>query len=221
MLFEKYATSGEISATDSYDQIDDCSIIIVTVGTPLTEEDPDTTAVETAASSIGPHIEQDDIVIFRSTHPAGTTDDTLCPILNESSGLTAGEDYSLAFCPEQMVEGSAYEDLTSFPVVVGGYSESCQKRVEQFWQNIGQETVSVSSPTAAELSKLADNWWIDLNIALANEVALLSEELGVDAMKMIRAANSLPKGDHNVSILYPGSGVGGSYKRPMVCRKYR
>jgi UDP-N-acetyl-D-mannosaminuronic acid dehydrogenase len=72
------------------------------------------------------------------------------------------------------------------------------------------ETIAVSSPTTAELAKLADNWWIDLNIAMANEVALLAEEVGVDAMEVIEAANSLPKGQHFVNILYPGAGVGGS-----------
>jgi len=209
-LFEEGIRNGNITATETYEAIADCSIVIVTVGTPLVSENPDTSAVEAATSSIGPYLEEDNIVIFRSTLPAGATEKTLRPILDELSDLRAGKDYSLAFCPERMAEGSAYEDVTSLPIVVGGYTESCQERVEQFWQELGQATVSVSSPAAAELSKLADNWWIDLNIALANEVALLSEELGVDALEVIRAANSLPKGDHNVNILYPGAGVGGS-----------
>ena len=208
--FERYAEKGIITATDSFNAVSECSIVIITVGTPLTEKNPDTSAVEAATSSIGPYIDAGDLVIFRSTLPAGATEGILRPTLDEASGLQAGEDYSLAFCPERMAEGSAYDDLTSLPVVVGGYTESCRKCVEQFWHDLGQETVSVSSPTAAELTKLADNWWIDLNIALANEVALLSEELGVDAMEVIQAANSLPKGDHKVNILYPGSGVGGS-----------
>jgi UDP-N-acetyl-D-mannosaminuronic acid dehydrogenase len=209
-LFKKYTQKNLITATDSHSVIEDCSVIVITVGTPLVESDPDTSAVETATSSIGPHLENGDLVIYRSTLPAGTTEETLRPILDESSGLAAGEDYALAFCPERMAEGSAYHDLTSIPVVGGGYTDSCQKRVEQFWQQVNQETVAVSSPTAAELSKLADNLWIDLNIALANEIALLSEELGANAMEVIEAANSLPKGDNKVNILYPGSGVGGS-----------
>lgn len=209
-LFEDHVAQGNIRATDSYDVVSECSTVIVTVGTPLAAEDPDMSGVKSATSRLGPHLKTGDIVIFRSTLPAGATEETIRPVLNESSNLKVGEDYSLAFCPERMAEGSAYEDLTSLPVVVGGCTESCQRRVEEFWQSLGQETVPVSSPTAAELAKLADNWWIDLNIALANEVALLSEELGVDALEVIQAANSLPKGDHNVNILYPGSGVGGS-----------
>lgn len=209
-LFERYAGDGTITATDSYDAVADCPVIIVTVGTPLAESNPDTSAVESAAASIAPQLQEGHIVIFRSTLPAGATEETLRPIIDEHSGLRAGDDYALAFCPERMAEGSAYEDLTSLPVVVGGYTDPCRERVEAFWQDFGNQTVAVSSPTAAELTKLADNWWIDLNIALANEVALLSEELGVDALEVIQAANTLPKGAHNVNILYPGSGVGGS-----------
>lgn len=209
-LFEKHAEQGDISAWTSYDVVADCSTVLVTVGTPLAEDDPDTSAVEAATRSIGPHLTGGEQVIYRSTLPAGATEGTVKPLLDETSSLTAGEDYALAFSPERMAEGSAYADLTSLPVVVGGYTDQCRKRVEQFWRNLGHKTVPVSSPTAAELTKLADNWWIDLNIALANEIALLSEQLGVDALEIVHAANTLPKGDHNVNILYPGAGVGGS-----------
>lgn len=209
-LFEEHANESNITATTSYDVIDDCEVIIVTVGTPLAREDPDLSGVEKAASQIGSHLKEDDMVVFRSTLPAGVTEDTIRPILNEESELVAGEDYALAFCPERMAEGNAYSDLTSLPVVVGGLTQSCQRQVEALWEQLDQETVSMSSPRAAELTKLADNWWIDLNIALANEIALLSEQVGVDALEVIHAANTLPKGDHNVNILYPGTGVGGS-----------
>ena len=116
-----------------------------------------------------------------------------------------------------MAEGSAYDDLTTTPVVVGGVSPRSREAAESFWASLGLETVAVSGPTAAELAKLADNWWIDLNIALANELALLSEKLGTDAMEVISAANTLPKGQHNVNILDPGAGVGGSclHKDPL------
>jgi UDP-N-acetyl-D-mannosaminuronic acid dehydrogenase len=208
--FETYADEGRITATDSYDVLDDCEIIIVTVGTPLSAADPDLSAVEMATRSIGPHVDAGNLVVFRSTLPAGATEDTIRPILDETARLTAGKDYSLAFCPERMAEGNAYEDMTTLPVVVGGLTETCRREADAFWQALGHDTVTVSSPRAAELAKLADNWWIDLNIALANEIALLSEAVGVDALEVIHAANTLPKGDHNVNILFPGAGVGGS-----------
>ncbi|WP_276414223.1 nucleotide sugar dehydrogenase [Haloarcula halobia] len=209
-LFETYAQEGRITATSSYDALADCSRIIVTVGTPLAESDPDLSAVKATTKAIALNLNSDDLLVYRSTLPAGVTEETIVPLLETHSTLRPGIDYALAFCPERMAEGSAYNDLTSLPVVVGGYTDSCIERVEEFWEGLGNETVSVSSPTTAELTKLADNWWIDLNIALANEIALLAEELGVDALEVIQAANTLPKGDNNVNILYPGAGVGGS-----------
>jgi len=208
--FERYADAGRISATTSFDVIGDCETVIVTVGTPLAESDPDVSAVKAATESIGRHLREGQLVIYRSTLPATLTESVLVPILETESGLEAGVDFDLAFCPERMAEGTAFEDLRSTPVVVGGLTEQSQAATEAFWEGMGLDMVSVSSPTAAEFAKLADNWWIDLNIALANEVALLSEELGVDAMEVITAANTLPKGQHNVNILYPGAGVGGS-----------
>lgn len=208
--FEKHAKSGRISASSTYEAIEDADTVIVTVGTPLEGANPDLTAVNAATEAIGNHLTPDTLVIFRSTLPAGATENELRPILDDVSGLNAGEEYSLAFCPERMAEGSAYHDLTTLPIVVGGSTDTCQQEIEAFWEQMGQETVAVSSPTTAELTKLADNWWIDLNIALANELALLSEQLGVDALEVIYAANTLPKGEYNVNILFPGSGVGGS-----------
>jgi UDP-N-acetyl-D-mannosaminuronic acid dehydrogenase len=209
-LFEEHAAKGHILGRGSCDVIDKCELIIVTVGTPLAKRDADLSSVKAATRSIGPYLDRGNIVIYRSTLPTGATENTIRPILDEESELVAGTDYSLAFCPERMAEGNAYNDITNLPVVVGGLTDSCLENVEAFWHKLGHETVAVSSPRAAELAKLADNWWIDLNIALANELALLSEEVGVDALEVIRAANTLPKGEHNVNILFPGAGVGGS-----------
>lgn len=208
--FERYTDTGRISATTSFGVVEDCDTIIVTVGTPLAKSNPDVSAVKEATKSIGQYIVEGQLVVYRSTLPATLTESVLVPILESKSGLKAGVDFDLAFCPERMAEGTAYEDLISTPVVVGGLTEQSQTATEAFWEGIGLDVVSVSSPTAAEFAKLADNWWIDLNIALANEIALLSEELGVDAMEVITAANTLPKGQHSVNILYPGAGVGGS-----------
>lgn len=208
--FVRHATTGRITASDSHEILRECNIIVVTVGTPLSAADPDLSAVEAATSDIGPQIKIDDTVIFRSTLPTGATQEIIQPLLDEKSELKAGRDYSLAFCPERMAEGHAYDDITNLPIVVGGLTKRCRQEVEAFWQALGHDTVPVSSPRAAEFTKLADNWWIDLNIALANEIALLSEAVGVDAIEVIHAANTLPKGEHNVNILRPGAGVGGS-----------
>lgn len=208
--FTAYAATGRISATTSFDAVENCETIIVTVGTPLAESNPDVSAVKAATREIGSRLRERQLLVYRSTLPATLTETELVPLLESASGLRAGVDFDVAFCPERMAEGSAYDDLSSTPVVVGGLTDQSQSAAEAFWKRLGLEVVGVSSPTAAEFSKLADNWWIDLNIALANEIALLSEELGVDAMEVITAANTLPKGQHNVNILYPGAGVGGS-----------
>lgn len=208
--FRTYAGDDRISATTSFDAVEKSEVIIVTVGTPLAKSDPDVSAVKTASKQIGNHLHEGHLVIYRSTLPAKLTESELVPLLESTSNLTGGVDFDVAFCPERMAEGSAYEDMDSIPVVVGGLNKQSQATTEAFWEEAGLEVVSVSSPTAAEFTKLADNWWIDLNIALANEVALLSEKLGVNAMEVIAAANTLPKGQHSVNILYPGAGVGGS-----------
>jgi len=209
-LFERHAASGRITAATSSERLSKCATVIVTVGTPLSESDPDLSAVEAASEDISERLVEEQTVIYRSTLPAGVTEETVRPILERGSGLSVGEDFHLVFCPERMAEGSAYDDLTTTPVVVGGVTDRCRAAAMDFWSDVGVETVAVSSPTAAELTKLADNWWIDLNIALANEVALLSERLGVDALEVIEAANTLAKGDGRVNILLPGAGVGGS-----------
>jgi len=208
--FERYAGEGRITASTDAATVADCPTVLVTVGTPLSAADPDLSAVEAATEDVAPHVGAGDLVVYRSTLPATATEETVAPLLAEGSGLEPGVDFDLAFCPERMAEGSAYEDLTTTPVVVGGLSDGSREAAESFWSSLGLETVPVSDPTAAELAKLADNWWIDLNIALANELALLSEQLGTDAMEVISAANTLPKGQHHVNIMHPGAGVGGS-----------
>jgi UDP-N-acetyl-D-mannosaminuronic acid dehydrogenase len=215
--FERYAREGRITASTDASTVADCPTVLVTVGTPLAAADPDLSAVEAATADVAPHVDRGELVVYRSTLPAMATETTVAPLFAEGSGLEPGADFHLAFCPERMAEGSAYEDLTTTPVVVGGLSAGSRDAAESFWSSLGLETVPVSDPTAAELAKLADNWWIDLNIALANELAILSEKLGTDAMEVISAANTLPKGQHNVNILYPGAGVGGSclHKDPL------
>ncbi len=156
--FEEYAKLGRITASTSYEGVADADTVIITVGTPLEGANPDLTAVKAATEAIGNHLTPDTLIIFRSTLPAGATENELQSILNSVSGLRVGEEYSLAFCPERMAEGSAYKDLTTLPVVVGGLTDACQQETETFWNKLGQDTVAVSSPTAAELTKLANNW---------------------------------------------------------------
>ncbi len=116
----------------------------------------------------------------------------------------------LAFCPERLAEGRAIQEFRNIPVVVGGVDAESTRAAAEFWErSLGVPVIRVADARTAEMVKLADNLWIDLNIALANELAKLSDRLDIDVLEMIDAANTLPKGRHHVNILTPSVGVGG------------
>jgi len=116
----------------------------------------------------------------------------------------------LAFCPERVAEGQAIRELTSLPIVVGAIDERSARACATLWRHaLGVDSVVVDDPRTAEMVKLADNVWIDLNIALANELAKLCDRLGIDVLQVIDAANTMTKVNHNVNILMPSMGVGG------------
>lgn len=209
--FETAVATGQLSATTDISAVAETDAVMVTVGTPLDDDGkPDVSSVETVADQLGRYVMNNQLIVFRSTVTPGTIADIVRPRLESASGLTAGETFDLAFCPERMAEGTAWKDMTSFPVIVGGVTDESGDRAQAFYEALGLETIRVSDATTAELVKLSENWWIDLNIAAANELGLVSEQLGVDAYEVRAAANSLPIADTTVSFLYPGSGVGGS-----------
>jgi len=157
-----------------------------------------------AIKMIQPFVQDGTLVILKSTVPPFTTEAVVAPILLEKAKV------HLAFCPERLAEGSAIRELTSIPVVVGGIDEESIEKAAAFWESaLGVEIIKVGNARTAEMVKLADNLWIDLNIALAGELAQLSDKMDIDVLEVIRAANSLPKGNHHVNILTPSVGVGG------------
>ncbi len=205
-LFQK----GAISISPSPSQIDGAGTVIVTVGTPLGRATaPDLTALSKAAADIAPYLSAGQLVIIKSTVPPGTTRKVLAPIL-ESAGLRAGSDLRLAYCPERLSEGNALTEVVRLPVIVSGINGESADAAYRFWRSAGLNVLQVKTLEVAELVKLADNLWIDLNIALTNELARVCERLDVDALEVIKAANTLPKGGGNVNFLHPGIGVGGS-----------
>lgn len=209
-LISRSVADGHLTASTSFDAIADAEVVIITVGTPIENGEPDTSQVEAACAEVARHLRRGHLVILKSTVPPFTTERTVRPIL-EASGLIAGTDFHLAFCPERLAAGRALHELQILPVVVGGVDDESTRLAGSFWEEaLGLPTISVANARTAELSKLADNWWIDLNIAMGNELAMLSDRLGVDVLEVIDAANSLPKGQHHVNILLPSMGVGGS-----------
>ena len=203
---------GRLRATVDIAAIADNEFVIVTVGTPLGPDyEPIVDDIEAAARAVGENLRKGHLIILKSTVPPDTTETLVKPILEEVSGLRAGVDFGLAFCPERIAEGQAIRELTSIPVVVGAIDERSARACSTLFRHaLGVEAVVVDDPRTAEMVKLVDNLWIDLNIAMANEMAKVCDRLGMDALQVIHAANTMPKGTQNVNILMPSMGVGGS-----------
>jgi len=211
-LVRESVAAGRLSATEDFAAIQDADVILVTVGTPLGMDlDPDTTQIKAAATEVGRHLRPGQLVILKSTVPPNTTERVVMPILEEESGLVVGRDFFLAFCPERLAEGRALHEFQTIPVVVGGVNRRSTEMAVSFWREaLDVPVLELSNARTAEMTKLADNLWIDLSIALGNELALLSERLDIDVLEVLQSANSLPKGKHNVNILLPSMGVGGA-----------
>lgn len=199
-----------ITATTDFSVVADSDFIVITVGTPLDNEfKPNTEYVSAASREVAKHLKKGQAIVLKSTIPPLTTENVVKPILEES-GLVAGKDFHLAFSPERLAEGNALNELKNIPIVIGAVSKESAKVISELWNTLlGVETIVVSTPREAELAKLADNAFIDLNIALANELAIVCDGVNADVTEVIKAANSLKKGMHYVNILYPGIGVGG------------
>lgn len=206
-LVVKNVQKKRISSTTDFSSIKEADVIIITVGTPLGNNyEPDMSQIIAASKEVSRYLRRDHIVILKSTVPPYTTENVVKPILEQSQV----KDFALAFCPERLAEGKAIEEFQAIPIVIGGINEESTKIAALFWKEaLGVRTIEVSNACTAEMTKLADNLWIDLNIALANEIAMLCDKMGIDALEVIDAANTLPKVNYNVNILIPSMGVGG------------
>jgi len=186
--------------------LDSTDAILICVPTPLANErDPDLSYVTEAGRSVASILKPGQLVVLESTTYPGTTRELLLPILEES-GLTAGKDFNLAFSPERIDPGRADRSLRVTPKVAGGLTESCQKRAVEVYSEICNEVVPVSTPEAAELSKLLENIFRSVNIALINDLAILCDRMGIDIWEVIDAASTKPFGFMRFE---PGPGMGG------------
>ena len=204
-LIRSNVQAGRLRTTDDISTVRGCSVILITVGTPLSDSgEPDMEQIVLVAQALAPHLSDDQLIILKSTVPPWTTEQLLKPVFEKTAKVL------LAFCPERIAEGNAIKELTHIPVIVGGVDEKSASAAAEFWEAaLGVKTIIVHSARTAEMVKLADNLWIDLNIALANEIAQLSDKLEIDVLEVIHAANTLPKVNYNVNILLPSVGVGG------------
>jgi nucleotide sugar dehydrogenase len=182
------------------------AVAVITVPTPLRERSPDLSFVTGAARQIAPHLTRGSLVVLESTTYPGTTEDLVRPILEKGSGLTAGVDFALGYSPERVDPGNTTWTLSSTPRVVAGVDAASLEAVMEFYGKLVADVVPLSSPRAAEMTKLLENTFRHVNIALVNEFAIFARELGIDIWEVVRAASTKPFGFMSFQ---PGPGVGG------------
>ncbi|WP_213451344.1 nucleotide sugar dehydrogenase [Rhizomonospora bruguierae] len=203
--------AGRLRFTTDGTAVSAADVVVITVGTPVGDDGSlADDQLRAACRSLGDHIRPGQLVVLKSTVPPGTTRGLVAPLL-EGGRMRAGVDFLLAFTPERLAESTAMAELRRLPIVVGGLDEPSTAAAVAFWRRaLGVTVTAQDSLEAAEIVKLADNWWIDLNIALANELAKFCDLYRVDVLDVIAAANAIPKGAGYVNILAPSAGVGGS-----------
>ena len=195
------------SPTVEPDCISDSEVVLICVPTPLDDDGtPDIGHIEAAAQVVSQHLQPGSLVVLESTTYPGTTEDVVRPILETGSGLTAGIDFSLSYSPERIDPGNAEWGLRNTPKVVGGLTPACTERAVRFYAQIVDTVVPTVGLREAEFSKLLENTYRHVNIALVNEMAVFCHELGIDLWEAIEAAKSKPFG---YEAFYPGPGVGG------------
>src|SRR5262245_44395975 len=198
--------SERLGATTSYEDLKPCDAIIICVPTPLTSSrEPDLTHLVDSATSLAGVLTKGQLVVLESTTYPGTTRERVKPILEES-GLAAGRDFNLAFSPERIDPGRTDYTVKTTPKVVGGLTEECTEAAAELYGEICDEIVRVSGPEPAELTKLLENIFRSVNIALVNELSMLCERLGIDIWEVIDAASTKPFGFMRFE---PGPGMGG------------
>ena len=197
---------GLFHATTDPDVLSKMDIIFICVPTPFTKtKTPDLSYVVAASEEIASRLTQGQLIILQSTTYPGTTQEDVLPIL-ETSGLKAGRDFHLAFSPERVNPGDSEYTVANTPKVVGGLSPRCADLAQLVLRQLMPEVHIVSSPRAAEMTKLLENIFRSVNIALINELAKLSERMNIDIWEVIEAASTKPFG---FMPFYPGPGVGG------------
>jgi len=203
----KLVDASTITATVDMGRTGECEAILICVPTPLTaDREPDLSFVLNTARELAGHLCKGMLVVLESTTYPGTTEDELRAVLEEGSGLRAGEDFHLAFSPEREDPGNPDSRLGEMPKVVGGYTPACLARAEAVYSRAVQQLVPVSSCRVAEATKLLENVYRSINIALVNELKLVYQEMGIDIWEVIEAAKTKPFG---FTPFYPGPGLGG------------
>ena len=205
-LMSRFIENEKGSATNDFTKIQNTDCLIICVPTPLDEhEQPDMSYVESATNEISKNLSKGQLIILESTTYPGTTREIVMPLL-EKSDLKAGDDFFLAYSPEREDPGNKDFSVAKIPKVMGGYTENCLQITSELYETIVSETVKVSSLETAESTKLMENIFRAVNIAMVNELKLVLDRMGVNIWEVIDAAKTKPFG---FMPFYPGPGMGG------------
>jgi UDP-N-acetyl-D-glucosamine dehydrogenase len=205
--FAPLVGSGHVHATTSYEELRGADAVLIALPTPLSRQrEPDLSIVEGAARRIAEVLRKGQLVVLESTTWPGTTREVLQPILEEGSGLKAGDGFFLAMSPERVDPGREDWTTKTTPKVLGGITPACTTRASELYRRAIDTVHEVTSPEAAELTKLLENIFRSVNIALVNEIAILCDRMGIDIWEVVGAASTKPFGFMPFS---PGPGLGG------------
>jgi UDP-N-acetyl-D-glucosamine dehydrogenase len=204
---KQHVDAGRIAATIDYQQTRGARAILIALPTPLTKQrEPDLTYVESAARELAPLLQSGQVVVLESTTYPGTTREILQPILEQGSGLKAGQDFHLAMSPERVDPGRTDWTTKTTPKIIGGITPACTEAASQVYRGAVDTVHTVSTPEAAELTKLLENIFRSVNIALVNELAQLCDRMDIDVWEVVGAAATKPFG---FMPFHPGPGLGG------------
>ena len=206
-VFKEVVASGMLSATNDFSFIKDVDAVAICVPTPLDKyQQPDISYVKGSAESVAAHAHKGMLVVLESTTYPGTTEELLKPIF-ENTGLVCGEDFYLAFSPERVDPGNKQYKTKNTPKVIGGCGKDSTEVAAALYRNVLEGGVyEVSSPAVAEMEKLLENTYRNINIGLANEMAIICNRMGINVWEVIDAAKTKPYG---FQAFYPGPGLGG------------
>ena len=196
-----------LHATTDFSKISNTDVVLIAVPTPLTDHrEPDLSYITATGESVAPYVHENQLIVLESTTYPGTTEEVLLPLLEKGSGCIAGKDFWLAFSPEREDPNNPDFNTSTIPKVVGGLTKDCLRAATTLYSEIIVRTIPVSSCAAAEATKLVENIFRSVNIAMVNELKMIFHKMGINVWEVINAAKSKPFG---FMPFYPGPGLGG------------
>jgi UDP-N-acetyl-D-mannosaminuronic acid dehydrogenase len=215
-LIQKVVKKGTFRVTDDYNECRDADVILIDVQTPTDKNNvPRYESLKEVSHTIGKIIPKDVLIVIESTVAPGTTEFIVKPILEKESNMKAGVDFSLAFSYERVMVGRLLHNIKNYPRIIGGIDEKSTKKAMEIYETIVNASLHPTDVMTAEVAKVVENTYRDVNIAFANEVALMCESLNIDVFKVRELVNNLPNDPSNPSanpvrnMHFPGAGVGG------------